>query len=69
MASVLEGDLFQDVMQGPAIEVAEAFSSQEPPQRPHLDEGDMSGGWGRQMYVLALTPSGQYLTFGEQKKI
>ena len=31
MASVLEGDLFQDVMQGPAIEVAEAFSSQEPP--------------------------------------
>ena len=31
MASALEGDLFQDVMQGPAIEAAEAFSSQEPP--------------------------------------
>lgn len=31
MASVLEGDLFQGVMQGPAIEAAEAFSSQEPP--------------------------------------
>lgn len=67
MASVLEGNLFQDIMQGPAIEAAEALSSQKsPPETTPWWRGCV---WReRQADVCARSDSFQAVSnFGEQK--
>lgn len=67
MASVLEGNLFQDIMQLPAIEAAEALSSQKsPPETTPQWRGRV---WReRQADVRARSDSFQAVSnFGEQK--
>ena len=49
VGSVLEGDLLQDVTQGPAIEAVEAFSSLQSPPETHtwMEEACLEDGAGR----------------------